>query len=192
MSEIIKPGAGILFMKVGTHAQESLDDIIARKRREIDDAGFALWGYGGGTCHPLTMVQPFAKSYEKKSGAIYLCMEPMESKHFAEPKRAEQQSADGINWENIPEEISVRGSRYALVIEDLRTDNLELVLTKTKVAVGNSLGRAGSRYVRGRVDKACLEVLDASAEPDAKPEVTQIGLVARLKSPYAVFLRNRP
>jgi hypothetical protein len=36
-------------MKVGTHAQESLEDIIARKSKEIDDAGYAMWGYGGKT-----------------------------------------------------------------------------------------------------------------------------------------------
>jgi hypothetical protein len=36
MTTIVKPGAGLLFMKVGTHAQESLEDIIARKTREIE------------------------------------------------------------------------------------------------------------------------------------------------------------
>ena len=35
MTEIIHPGAGLIFMKVGTHAQESLEEIIDRKRKEI-------------------------------------------------------------------------------------------------------------------------------------------------------------
>ena len=55
MSDIIRPGVGILFMKVGTHAQETLADIIA-KDQEIEDTGYAMWGYGGNTCHPRTMV----------------------------------------------------------------------------------------------------------------------------------------
>ena len=63
MLKVVNPGDGILFMKVGTHAQESLDDIIARKSKEIADAGFAMWGYGGNTCHPTSMVQPFAEQY---------------------------------------------------------------------------------------------------------------------------------
>jgi hypothetical protein len=42
MAPIIKPGEGLLYMKVGTHAQETLEDIIARKTREIENAGFAL------------------------------------------------------------------------------------------------------------------------------------------------------
>ena len=62
MAPIIKPGEGLLYMKVGSHAQESLEDIIERKRKEIEDAGFALLGYGGNTCPPVSMVQPFARS----------------------------------------------------------------------------------------------------------------------------------
>ena len=199
MSGIIQPGAGIVFMKVGTHAQETLEDIIKRKQREIDEAGIAMWGYGGGTCHPLTMVQPFAKAFETRGGAIYLCMEQMESRHFAEPMRAEQSSADGLTWTDIPEAIRVLGSRYALVIKDLREESFDLPLGDTKVAVGNQQGKTGNLYIRGRVDKACLEVTGAGPRPSAAPgpesgeqRVTHISLVARLEHPYAVFLRNRP
>src|ERR1700722_4488673 len=107
MTDIIRPGRGVLFMKVGTHAQEPLEKIIARKTKEIEDAGFAFWGYGGRTCHPQTMVQPFAKSYERKGDVIYLCMQPMDSKHFAEQIRADEFSIDGINWKTIPDQINV-------------------------------------------------------------------------------------
>lgn len=193
MSDIIKPGSGIIFMKVGTHAQETLEDIIDRKRREIADAGFALWGYGGSTCHPVSMVQPFAKSFEKKGRAIYLCMEEMDSRHFADPIRAEQSSADGLKWEDIPPAINVRGSRYALVIKDLRDDDIELPLADTRVAVGNSEGRPGSVYISGRVDKACLEIVAAGRlDGPGVNETKHISLVAELAAPYAVFLRNRP
>ena len=62
MNAPYRPGDGILFMKVGVHARESLEDIIERKDKEIRDAGYALWGYGGSTCHPSTMVQPFGEA----------------------------------------------------------------------------------------------------------------------------------
>ena len=51
MSAIAAPGSGIIYMKVGVHARETLEEIIARKTQEIRDEGFAMWGYGGG-CHP--------------------------------------------------------------------------------------------------------------------------------------------
>src|SRR3954452_18033383 len=125
MPDILRPGAGVVFMKVGTHAGEDLTSIIDRKRREIDDAGYALWGYGGNTCHPLTMVQPFARDFEQRNGAIYLCMQPMVSNHFAEQARASALSSNGTDWDEIPEAINVLGSRYALAIKELEPVEFE-------------------------------------------------------------------
>lgn len=192
MSQIVRPGSGLLFMKVGVHAQEGLDDIIARKTREINEAGIAMWGYGGNTCHPKTMVQPFAQSHYQEGNTIYLCMEEIESKHFAEPVRADQFSVDGLGWQDVPQPINVLGSRYALVIKSLERDSFSLPLSATRVAVGKSRGVPGGRYIQGRVDKACLEIVHPVGEANPEDKVIQIGLVAELASPYAVFLRNIP
>lgn len=190
MSTTIRPGEGLLYMKVGTHAQEPLDAIIERKRREIEEAGFALWGYGGSTCHPVNMVQPFGRHYHRQGGAIYLLMEPMESSHFAEPLRADQFSIDGSNWESIPGPINVLGSRYALFIRSLYPEILGLDLSRTRVALGNCMGQPGSKYISGRVDKACLEAVaeDVTGPPDETRK--RIGLIAEVVEPYAVFVRN--
>lgn len=197
MSSIVTLGAGILYMKVGTHARETLDDIIKRKTREIEKEGVAFWGYGGNTCHPQNMVQPFAKDYNERGQTVYLCMHPMNSKHFAHPVRADEFSIDGIKWKVIPENISVLGSRYALVIKNLRKDDFDLPLSRTQVALGNCTGSPGSSYIKGRVDKACLQITgdaietgtEGSGEMDAD-EARHIGLVAELAEPYAVYLRN--
>jgi hypothetical protein len=191
MPPIIKCGTGLLYMKVGNHAQETLEVIVERKRKEIEDAGYALWGYGGNTCHPTSMVQPFARDFHRRAGVIYLYMEPMTSKHFGPPVRAAECSTDGINWEKIPAPINVTGSRYALAVRDLRYTDIYLPLAKTKVAIGNSIGRAGNKYVAGRVDKACLEVTQDISTELEEPAV-HIGLVAEMVPPYAVFVRNLP
>ncbi|WP_396904254.1 hypothetical protein [Mycolicibacterium phlei] len=176
-------------MKIGTHAQEELSEIIARKQKEIEDAGLAMWGYGGNTCHPTTMVQPFARTRAAAGGRIILAMEPMDSKHFAEQIRAEYSSPDGVNWTRIPEEINVLGSRYALCVKSLQEVDDQLDLGMTKVAVGNSKGKRGSRYVRGRVDKACLEITPDIDSPDDHL-IRPVKFVAELVEPYAVFLKN--
>lgn len=192
MTKILTPQQGILFMKVGVHAKESLEDIIQRKTLEIEQAGFALWGYGGNTCHPGTMVQPFAKMHQAMGGKIFLCMQEMESQHFADPVRAEQYSVDGIHWQEVPKAINVLGSRFALAIKDLHEEKFILPLEKTRVAVGNSKGVLGNNYIAGRVDKACLDLSDQVDIPSAPEEETkiQISLVAELCDPYAVFLKN--
>jgi len=189
VSDIFHAGSGFVFMKVGMHAQESLPDIIERKRREIEGAGYGLWGYGGNTCHPLTMVQPFARDFVKRDGIIYLCMQPMESGHLAFPERAVESSRDGVNWEPIPEPINVLGSRYALAIKSLEEVDVELPLSETRVAIGKSTGRRGDVYISGRVDKGCLEVVDDPDTDSSKPPV-HIGLIAELIEPYAVLLRK--
>lgn len=178
-------------MKVGTHAGETLVDIIDRKREEIDAAGFALWGYGGNTCHPRTMVQPFARDYELRGDEIHLVMQPMESKHLIVSERAEHMSPDGIAWEPIPAPINVVGSQFALAIEDLQPVEFELSLSDTRVARGNCRGRRGDKYIKGRVDKAILEVVGdglGESEPEEMGNV-HIGLAARLVKPYSVFVR---
>lgn len=192
MNEIIQPGQGVLFMKIGKHANEDLADIIARKRREIEDAGFAMWGYGGSTCHPTTMVQPFARERAAAGRSIVLCMEPMDSKHFAPPVRADEYSADGENWLPIDPQINAVGSRYALLIENLNEAEFDLPLAQTEVAVGPSAGRAGGQYIQGRVDKACLVMRDEPLlvnNPNHERSIP-IRLTATLKEPYAVFLRS--
>lgn len=190
MPDILQPGMGLVFMKVGTHAGEDLSDIVERKRREIEEAGYSLWGYGGNTCHPLTMVQPFARDFEQRNGVIYLCMQPMVSHHFAVPKRAEDFSSDGVHWEKIPDAINVIGSRYALAVETIEPNEFDLSLARTQVAIGNSMGRRGDRYVQGRVDKACLEVVAAHKDVgDVEVDSVHIGLTAQLRNPYAVLVR---
>lgn len=183
---LLEQGDGFLYMKVGTHATEELTDIIARKRQEIAEAGLSMWGYGGNTCHPSTMVQPFASSYAARGRPILLVMQPMTSKHFADPVRAAEYSADGVHWTMVPRPINVLGSRYALCINKLEQVDESLVLGNSRVAVGNSQGRNGRDYIRGRVDKACLEFAEDEGGGD---EAVNIGLVAELVEPYAVFLR---
>ena len=56
--------------------EETLDDIIERKTKEIEEAGVAFWGYGGNTCHPQNMVQPFAKDYEERGQTVILVHAP--------------------------------------------------------------------------------------------------------------------
>ncbi len=192
MSNVIHPGAGVLYMKVGTHANEPLESIIDRKRKEIEDEGFGMWGYGGNTCHPTTMVQPFAKMFEERGEAIHLCMEEMDSRHFAEQIRADEYSADGQNWLEVPPGIKPLGSRFALLIRSLELVDLELSLAQTQVAVGRSQGRIGSEYIQGQSDKACLEVMPPAQGVELPGDSTKkIKLVADLMEPYAVFLRNR-
>lgn len=188
--KLFDPRSGFIFMKVGLHAQEPIEEIVARKRRELDRAGMIFWGYGGNTCHPRSMVQPFAREIAAHDGRVFLIMQKMDSKHFAAPDIARQYSEDGIDWRNIPSGIEVRGSRYALVLGSLEEEQFDVDLRDMRVAVGPSRGKRGDDYIAGRVDKACFEFdpCEATAKDDPSP-IKRLDLVAGLATPYAVFLR---
>ena len=185
MTDLIRAGDPVLFMKVGMHAQESLDDIIARKQAEIDRMGFAMWGYGGPTCPP-GRVRPYAVEQRDAGQVIRLVMEPVNSKHARTPNRASHFSVDNKTWEAIPQGIDVLGSKYALCITNLRETDQELPLGATKVAIGPSRGKVGAAYVQGQIDKACLEVVSEVTEG----KVASIRLEADIVDPWAVFLRT--
>ncbi|HMJ89617.1 MAG TPA: hypothetical protein VK530_07355, partial [Candidatus Acidoferrum sp.] len=104
---------------------------------------------------------------------------------------ADQYSVDGHDWVDIDTRIHrVLGSRYALFIDNLVLEDIELPLEQSKVALGACEGRRGNEYIKGRVDKACL-IYDPDQSHSAT-SVKKIGLVANIVAPYAALLRNTP
>lgn len=182
----VEEGDNIIFMKVGIHAGEKLEDILERKRKEIEDEGFAMWGYGGNSCHP-SRVQSFA---EAAGGRIKLVMQEISSNHFADQVRASVFSADGgVSWQTVPPGINVLGSKFALCLRSIDDVEFSLDLSATRVPLGPSEGRAGNDYLRGHVDKACLAVVDEPS-PRSPSAPVQISLSAPLVAPFAVLLRD--
>lgn len=178
-----------IFMKVGNHAGETWDQILERKTREHRDTGMTLWGYGGTTCHPIHQVQPFAKRHVERRGGIYLCMEPINSNADPDLFPAREYSRDGIVWEPIPDGISVTGSRYALILDEITPEDLEVHLEEYQVGAGRSRGKPACDYVQGRVDKGCFELSAKAYVPDREVKPRKIQYSARLIEPFAVLLR---
>jgi hypothetical protein len=179
-----------VFMKVGDHAGETFEQILERKNREIKRAGFSFWGYGGTACHPISQVQPFAKSVIQKQGSIYLLMQPIHSTADPEIIPATLYSEDGVEWKRIPKEIQVTGSRYALVLSEILPGELDISPDEFVVGVGPSRGKPASEYLQGRVDKACLcrentKVKSTNKNNDRK----EIKYMAKLQEPFAVLLK---
>lgn len=188
MSEIIKPNTGLLFMKVGLHSGETFDDILKRKREEYNKTGMIFWGYGGGTCHPTRVVQPFAKMRIEVGDNIYIAMEEINSNHPFTKMIAKEYSEDGINWKPIPTGIEVRGSRYAVVLDEIQDGDLDIDLCEYSVGYGRSMGKNASDYIGGRVDKACI-IKNSDSSIPIHPNRKKITHFAKIKDPFAVFVR---
>lgn len=179
-----------LFMKVGDHAGETFAQILTRKQREKDAAGMIFWGYGGAACHPLQQVQPFLKIAAQQGQVPYLLMHGVRSNSDQSTFPAKEFSRDGVNWEPIPKGISVTGSRYAIVLDELQPGDFMLDMRQYQVGIGPSRGKSAPEYLQGRTDKACLvkQEVERLGLPDPK-EMKKIEFVAKIKEPYAVMLR---
>lgn len=179
----------IIFMKIGRHADETLDSILARKREEFRRTGRTFWGYGGSTCHPLTQVRPFVRTITEQGGRVNLLMEQMNSKANPDVKPATEYSEDGISWKPLPSGIVVTGSRYALVLGEIKSEEIQLPLHRYVVGYGKSSGRSASIYIQGRVDKACL-ISSPNLPENSKEKMIGITYTAEIIAPYAVLLRS--
>ncbi len=190
METIFSPESGLIFMKVGVHDGEPFEEILERKRREITDTGVSFWGYGGGTCHPLNQVQPFARLKIEEREKIYLVMEEIESHHAPTMKVARQYSSDGIIWKPIPKGVEVRGSRYAIILDEIRAGDLDLDLSHYVVGYGPSRGKMATEYIKGRVDKGCLQLKqDFIPDETTNEDIKKITHFGKMVDPYAVFVR---
>lgn len=177
-----------IFMKVGNHAGENFEQILERKNNEFKKTGRIFWGYGGRSCHPLTQVQPFARIQVKKYGNIYLMMEMIDSHADPEIVPAKEYSDDGITWKEIPDGIKVIGSRYALILNEIKPGDLDIAIYNYEVGIGPSRGKLASEYIQGHIDKACLSL--KGGKKDIKEGAKRhFSYSSKLIDPYAVMLR---
>ena len=145
----------IIFMKYGVHAGEKVEDIINRKMREIENAQKMFWGYGGTICNPKSQVQPFLESNINKNEKTYLLMAYTPSEFRNSEDKAESYSVDNVNWDEIPQGIHVKGSKYAIVCKNIKRCDFQIDLADYIVPIGNSKGRTLSDYIKGHLDKGC-------------------------------------
>lgn len=175
----------IVIMKAGTHADESLDNIIVRKTREAGEAGFCLWGYGGSSCHPIRQVQIHAQQAASRVTCLFvrtLSNPRLSTSHSSE------YSPDGIQWTPLPANHFVTSSRWAIAISNIEHSGQVINLAKYVVAVGPSEGKPLSKYLCGRSDKACARRVDDDSAK-TQSHLVAVDFVADLVTPYGVVLR---
>jgi len=180
----------MIFMKVGDHAGEKWEQILARKRRELETAGKIFWGYGGSACHPLTQVQPFARLSIEAGDVPVLVMQSVRSTMDEERYVAEEYSEDGVTWRRIPDGVRVTGSRYAIILGEVTAGDFLFDPREFEVGIGPSRGKRANEYLVGRTDKGCLVRSDRPSLPvQDSSELTKISHFGEMAAPYAVLLR---
>ena len=188
-----------IFMKVVNYGEDTLEEIMERKQRELNDVGWTYWGYGGnegtGPLHPKKQVQPFAGQWMKEPGSVQVLMEKIDGKFNIELPTAKKYSADDSvdeeRWNCLPSGIYLPRTKWALVLGEIIevTPPLELDLRDYKVGIGPSCGNNAAKYLSGKTSKGCLVETETPYRGSDAPETVTITYQAFLKFPYAVFLK---
>jgi hypothetical protein len=180
-------------MKVGPYGDECLNCILERKQRELKGPEHKIfWGYGGPGLFDPKRVQCFARESIKKQGFIQLLMH----KTYSNPKPDQvnaslskrEYSVDGKEWQCIPPGI-VTDSSYALVLDEIEPVHMKLDRHEFKIGAGPKKEHNAAKYGgRDRFDKVCLVATEPNYDGPDMPKLI-VEYRARLKCPYAVFLR---
>jgi hypothetical protein len=178
----MEPKGAVILMKAGPHARQTLEEILTDKIEQLESVGQTWWGYGGG-CQPFKTVKPFA---EASSGPVDVVFLETKSGPPNEPSPATEFSVDKKKWLPLPSGLTVKGSRYALVLKDLRRVDEDLDLASYKVAVGDHAGKRASDYLFWNVDKGCFRWAERGT---VQPKLAKVAAVAQLAEPWAVFVR---
>ncbi len=189
ISRPFRPHA-VLLMKVGFHGNEDLVSIIKRKQAEEAALGHAYWGYGGTLCHPLRVVQPFAREAAIRGHLVDVLFTVTKSPYVADSIPADQYSSDGLAWSSLPPAARVTASKSALILRNIRSCQNTLPLGSYRVAGGPSARCILKDYFRHRVDKATafldLDLLQSQEEE------TPVTFRADLVAPFAILVRRLP
>ena len=176
-----------VFMKVGSHGDESYQQILARKNSEEQRYGFMLWGYSGTLLNPKSLVHGLESNYREGEKPLLL-MSETKSPFRNNPVESLHVSTDKILWHPLPKGLGTKGCDKALICRGLRPIDVDINFSNYAVATGPSKGRPLSEYVRHRTDKACA-TYDGSS-PNVKAKIIKVTWLAELLPPFAVYLSS--
>ncbi len=186
-----------IFMKAGNFGEETLEEIVERKQRELNDVGWTYWGYGGkmgtGPLHPENQVQPFAGQWMKKPGSIQVLMEKIDGGSNIELPLAKKystvDSVDEEDWNCLPSGIHLSRTKWALVLDKIRPCHFRLDLRQFKVGIGDKKGTNAAEYLKGKGPTSRGALVKANSMNPGREVQICITYQARLKFPHAVFLK---
>ena len=101
-------------------------------------------------------------------------------------EKQSHQSHDRENWEALPNEVLLVGTKFALLGTNLRPVDMELDLSQYKSMLGDQMGKPLDEYIRYRVDKSCAVY---SPDQNRQPRKVKIAYMSELAPPYSLYIK---
>jgi hypothetical protein len=178
----------IIYLPGGVHANEEINSIVERKIKEINKNGFMFFGYNGTLLHPNSQVVPFGKKNHKNNNKTYVLISAIKKDYQKFVIKAKDYTINRVEWFDIPENINVLGSKYALVCSNIKPCSFDIDLNDYVIARGKHKNERFAEVYSTRLDSVC-----AHYNPENKKEINKkivhIDYIAELTEPYGVFVR---
>lgn len=171
LSEI--PLEKCIYMSMGPHGGETVEQIVERKQDEIRSCGWSLWAFSS----PIALKM---HTFCEKAGNVYVVMAITGEAPFGKTIRADNyyQLDNPCKRCGIPSEMLVTYSgrkAYALVVEDY----YEIDPCDNMFAKGNYVRKS---YFNG------VEILEKEVENSGRTN-KRIAMAVKLKPPYIVAIK---
>jgi hypothetical protein len=170
---------------IGWHAGECVQDIVQRKRNDIERAGRTIWLYQSRKA-PITMVQQFGRAFPNP--AIIFLEGSAFPTSAASPAR--QMSANQNRWEPLPDGISPVTGKLpggGLVIGELTLIDFEIDLWNYIQYLQDPM--VGSlRFQRGASTACAVPSVNGPVE-GMTSRLRRVVAIGWLVPPYGTFLR---
>ena len=172
---------------IGQHGGGSPDSILTRKANDISQSGITFWAYRSHLCHP-SMVHLMSKNSEE----IWCYFIEPSTKNSARPTtedvQATQYSVDKNIWSTFPPNIGpvsgcVNFGCFAMVFDVIELGSQEIDTWGYRCFHNH----APVKFSLG-CSTVCVEPT-SDVQNGMKSRFRKSVAKARLKSPYAVFLR---
>jgi len=173
---------------VGTHAGETIEEIILRKQQEISKLGYTFWLYKSHSAKP-TIVQEMAKTHKINTYLIN-ASSLSGAKPTTEKALARLYSTDKHNWDAIPSGLIVTGlskGAFALVFKNIRILDNEVIDLWDYSDYSNP-----QDPVRFRLGNSTIPVIQKSSMNSSnkiKSNIRKVIAVGELKKPFCVYVQ---
>jgi hypothetical protein len=174
----------VLIMKIGPFCGFSLEEIIDIKSKEQEKIGKFFLGYSGVFCHPKRVVEfiKLAKSENERVSVLFITT----PSNFNSPiERLSQYSFDATQWQNLPEEVLLVGSKFSIVAKDMRKVDMDINLADYTSMLGTTAGKTLDEYLRWRCDKSCA----LYAPQESKKKTARISYICELTDEGIVYVK---
>lgn len=141
-------------MKIGPFCGFSLEEIVVIKTKEENLIGKFFLGYSGVFCHPKRVKEfiQLAQSEHEKVRVLFI----KTTSNFVSPiKKLSHYSLNSKDWQSLPEEVLLVGSKFSLVAKGLKSVNFEIDLSHYQSCLGVVPGKTLDNYLKFRCDKSC-------------------------------------